>query len=845
MNPYLQALHKSFQENASRACLEVGGESLSYQRVKELTDSFAIQLGDSVEQKPVALSMKKSLEFYLGQLAILQAGGFFVPIDPNYPKERRRLIWEDSQSELVLVNDKSADFLSETQDQRELRLDWKSPLARKENKPKTNSKLGENPLAYMIYTSGSTGRPKGVPITSEGLLNHNRWFIEEFSLKPQDRVLQFASLSFDISIEEIFPTYLAGATLVAMEESALASTADFLAFIEKKKISVLNLPTAFWHMLVSELSESSSFPSCVRLLIVGGEPVSPERLKQWFQLGLEELPLYNGYGPTEATITSSVSRLRKEGTVEIGKAILGLTYAVYDTENSCLIEEGEGELLITGSGVTPGYWNRPELNETQFPVIDGRRYYRTGDQVEKQGEDQFFFKGRIDEQVKIRGFRIEPQEISEQLELHESIEQAFVRVHEIHGRPQLVAYYLAKGTEVSLDTLREFLNQRLPSHMVPPFLLELSEIHQTAGKKVDFASFPKPIVAALSAQEIADETQQKLALIWKDLLQLDNTPLEVSFFELGGDSLLAMQLMGRIQQEFPGVRIPLSQLMIQNTVVALASVIDETRAQDYSHDEFEGKPKITSLNQDSNEVPIVSFHGADGTGIYYQSFESALPKRHPFHIVESGLLLQDEVSELPQKTIQEIADCYMDELRPLIKGDQVVLVGYSLGGILAFEVACRLQKEGSEVAKLINLDAAVPSQVRTSTLSEMLSKLQSYCRRPRTLRHKTKHSLKRVLMECKLRTQKQPSLTERSHQVMKLYNGLEDNYEPQQTFTGNMVLIRSKELEFKLTLPEDYGWKRYITGEIITTTVEGSHLSMLKKERLRGLLSVFTEACSN
>ncbi|MGH7970959.1 MAG: amino acid adenylation domain-containing protein, partial [Limisphaerales bacterium] len=357
-------------------------------------------------------------------------------------------------------------------------------------------------VAYVIYTSGSTGNPKGVQVTHRALLNHNLAIAQAYRLQPVDRVLQFTPLSFDISVEEIFPSWLSGGTVILRNEEAISSVKAFLGVLSVEKISVLNLPTAYWHELVSFLDvEGGELPASLRLVIIGGEKASEAAYQIWKRKAPASITLMNGYGATEATVTTTLFQARAEDEhLPIGRPLANTQVLILDEQLQLVRPEAEGELYIGGAGLARGYLNRPELTEARFirnpfpQRIRSERLYRTGDlaRINKNGELEFL--GRLDEQVKIRGFRIELGEVESVLQSHTGVKDAAVVAREdARGRKRLVAYFVPRALPgPRVGDISGFLRKKLPGYMVPAAFISLDELPLTPAGKVDRRALPSP-----------------------------------------------------------------------------------------------------------------------------------------------------------------------------------------------------------------------------------------------------------------------------------------------------------------------------------------------------------------
>ncbi|HEX2189552.1 MAG TPA: amino acid adenylation domain-containing protein, partial [Longimicrobiaceae bacterium] len=527
----------------------------------------------------VAIGLERSPGMVLAVLAVLKAGGAYVPLDPAHPAERVAYVLADSGAALVLTEARLAARFA-TSGVPSLALDaLRSELAAE---PAGAPESGVTPdnLAYVIYTSGSTGQPKGVLVQHRSAVNFMYAVRDFFGLTARDRVLQFHSLSFDVSVEEIFVALLAGAVLVLRDEEMPGSAARFFEWCAERGVTALELPTAYWHELAAELDHGEArLPACVRLVVVGGERMLPERVAQWRRRVGDAARLVNSYGPTEATVASTLAHVG-EGVLSIGGPVANVrTYVLEPTLEPAPVGV-PGELWIGGAGVARGYLGQPGATAERFtpdPFCGevGARMYRSGDRVRWLATGELEYLGRIDAQVKVRGFRIEPGEVEAALRGHAAVRDAVVVVRAEEQR--LAAYVVPEaGAGVSAAELRAHLAGRLPEYMVPGAFVLLEALPLTVSGKVDRWALPAP--GRQTEHHVAPRTaaEEVLAGIWAEVLRLERVGVEQSFFELGGHSLLAMRVVSRVREAF-GVELPLRALFEAPTVAALAGRIEVLR----------------------------------------------------------------------------------------------------------------------------------------------------------------------------------------------------------------------------------------------------------------------------
>jgi amino acid adenylation domain-containing protein len=555
-------------------------------------------------------------------------------------------------------------------------------------------------LAYIFYTSGSTGKPKGVMVEHRNVVNHGRASIQTYGIGDKDRVLQFFSMNFDGSVEELFPAWASGGTVVLRSDEISSSISEFEKFIERRKITVVDLPTAYWHEWVRNLR---AVPPTLRAVIIGGEKVSAELCRVWLQKGGGTVRLFNTYGPTECTVVSTVHELTGAvtGEVPIGLPIAGTALYVADTRQQLVPLGLPGELLIGGEGVARGYLNRSDLTGEKFirnPWGDGH-LYRTGDLVCRQPDGRIGFVGRVDNQVKIRGFRIEPGEIAAALEQHSDIAQAVVVARDdLSEQKELAVYYIPEpGLSPSVSELRAFLAANLPEYMVPVAFMELDEFPIAPGGKVDRKALPSPVKNVMRARENYVEPvtpQQKiLAEIWLVVLGMDSIGIHDNFFDLGGHSLLAIQLVERILAS--GLSLTVAQLFQYPTIAQMAEVVGLRGDTEY-------KSLVCLKDGAPGRTPFFLLHSAPGDLLGYSNLVHNLSPDQPVYGFQSlGLVDPSNV----HSTIPEMAAYYVSVLREFLPDGPYLLGGWCYGGYVAMEMARLLIDQGRDVKMLALIDA--------------------------------------------------------------------------------------------------------------------------------------------
>lgn len=570
-----------------------------------------LQSMDTNKQTIIGIYMTRSIELIASMLAVLKIEACFVPMDPEYPAERIQWMIENSQMSVILTTSSLVSMLPVkhkyvvTVDQ----LNQANIQLNDQNSTMTIASTEHMDIenaAYMIYTSGSTGQPKGVVIPQTALMDHTLTVMESNSLNNYDQVVQFSAISFDFSIHEIFPTLLAGATLVLRPQSVV-DTHEFVNWINRKQISVLYLPTAYWHLLVSEWNDADQVPSSLKLVSVGGEKASVSLYQKWKNITGDHVRWNNAYGPTEATVAATSfyddrdEWIPRRGDIPIGRALPYTQLYVLDPWLQLVPIGVIGELFIGGKRLASGYWDQPELSEQAFivnPFYPEERLYRTGDYVRYLPDGQIEYISRKDTQIKIRGYRVELGEIENQLEKIETIEKAIVLVsqHSMHNSKQLVAYLKCNTVAMSLDKIRYSIKQQLPTYMQPTFYVKVEQFPMTAGGKVDYQRLSQmdnilPVDERIELP--STDIEQRLASIWCRFLHREQVGINENFFDIGGHSLLATQIVSAIQTEF-SKQIPVKTIFNSPTIEEMARILSRIEEKE----NIVSIPKISRLSRE-------------------------------------------------------------------------------------------------------------------------------------------------------------------------------------------------------------------------------------------------------
>ncbi len=554
-------------------------------RANQVANALA-QAGVQPGQR-VALCTERDPWMVAAMIGALKAGCPYVPLDPAHPTGRLTDLLEDSEVSLLLLGDSVQERLPAAATHVP-RLVLGGPEVNAAVDTSPNTDIAAVDGAYMIYTSGSTGRPKGVQVSHGSLANFVAHCCEEFELTTTDRVLQFASISFDTAIEEILPTLVSGATLVLRDETMIGSVDAFLQACADWGITLIDFPTAYWNVITQGLEEAEqSLPATVRLVILGGERARPEHLAEWLRCNPSGPRVLNTYGPTEATVVATSTDLTaadlEHDELSIGKPIRNARAYILDNRGQPVPAGVVGELHLAGAGLADGYFGQPEMTTERFlrdPFASdpGVRMYKSGDLALYRPDGNIEYAGRVDNQVKFRGYRIELEEIEAVLCRLEAVRDAAVLLREdAPGRQRLVAYVVVGSGDVTTDTLKVALADRLPAYMIPSITVFLEALPLTPHGKVDRKALPEPQERAAAALDLnarpGSDLERKLAAIWSEVLEVESVGLHDNFFDLGGHSLLLMPVISEVKRQV-GVELDPGDLVLP-TLRQLVSLCEE------------------------------------------------------------------------------------------------------------------------------------------------------------------------------------------------------------------------------------------------------------------------------
>ncbi len=688
------------------------GATLTYRELDAASNRLArllISRGVGPE-RIVAVALPRSAGLAVAVLAVLKAGGCYLPIDPEYPADRLSFMLGDTAPAVVLTTADTARLLPHP-DAPRLILDDSRTL--RESVRSADTEIGDGERlrrldpahpAYVIYTSGTTGRPKGVVMTGLAMVNLLLWHHEAFPSAAGTRIAQFTALSFDVSVQEILSALLFGKTLVVPTDEVRRNPELLAAWLDSEGVNELFAPNLVLEALCeAALDQGRTIPS-LRVLAQGGEALTPSSTVRAFVRGHEGRRLHNHYGPSETHLVTSHTLAADVDTwphaAPIGGPIPNIRAYVLDSGLRLVPEGVRGELYLAGAGVARGYLNRPGLTAERF-VADphgapGSRMYRTGDVVRWLPGGQLEYHGRSDDQIKIRGFRIEPGEIKAALAACPGIVHAEVVAREVRpGDRQLVGYVVPQTPGCDTAAVRAFVRTRLPAHMVPSAVVELAALPLTPNGKLDRRALPEPrLTGAAPAREPADERERVLCDLFAGVLELPAVGVDENFFDLGGHSLLAARLVARIRAAF-GTPLEVHTLFESPSPAGLARWIADPSSG--------AAPKsLLPLRAEGSRPPLFCVHPAAGMGWPYAGLLPYLGPDQPVYALQARG--PGEAPGLPT-TVEEMAADYTAQIRAVRPEGPYRILGWSFGGLVAHAMATLLQREGAAVDLLVMVDS--------------------------------------------------------------------------------------------------------------------------------------------
>ncbi len=803
----------------------------------------------------VGIYMKRSLEMVVAVMGILKAGGAYLPLDSGHPKERLDFMLRDSGVSILLSQNQLLDKLPSHKTQVIcLDTEWDKMAIQNDDNPVRN--ITPENLAYVIYTSGSTGLPKGTLITHRGVINYLSWCLKAYKVAIGNGCPVNSSLGFDATVTSFLSPLLVGKHLLLLpEDGEIEALSNVLN--SKNEFSLVKITPAHLEIL-SNLLPDSEIEGQTNALVIGGEALSGKSLNLW-RKHAPSTRLINEYGPTETVVGCCIYEVSEQTSllddIPIGRPIANTQIYILDSNLQPVPIGVAGEIYIGGAGVARGYLNRPELTAERFisnPFSTNlnSRLYKTGDLARYLNDGNIVFLGRRDHQVKIKGYRIELGEIESVLGQHPGVQQCAVIAREDSpGDKRLVAYLvLNQGHTITTKDLKHFLGERLPEYMVPSHFVVLNTLPLTTNGKLDRAALPMPDQQRPDLEQAfvgpRNSLERKLTKLFEQALKINSIGIKDNIFELGMYSLQANRLFGQIKR-ITGIQLPVSILFQTPTIEELAAYLQKNEAN-------APWSSLVPIQPDGSKLPLFCVHAGAGTVLFYRELSHHLGKDQPMYGLQPKGL---DGKEKFQKTIEEMAEHYVNEIRTINPQGPYLLGGYCFGGVVAFEMAQQLISQGYEVALLANFNGVSPGYDDPSrntngegsdlTQLETNSK-QLYQNRVKKLAHLSLKKIKRQAIQIYqwknrafhwkhkiiigylkllvLAYNYYERLGLKTPEALRKYyffttnTGIVAAYKP-KSYPGNMTILRSPEI-----YPDPHlGWSDYVAGEIKTIDIPGFH----------------------
>lgn len=699
---------RGVEANADATAVSWQDEHLSYTEFDALTNRIAdhlhrcgVRRGDRV-----GLCVDRSIELVASLVGILKAGAAYVPLDPTYPRDRLQMMCEDAALTAIVAGDRHADWIGDGQVPVHAwstirdAAQGSTPNGIDETAALEREQPEAEDVAFVIFTSGSTGRPKGVEMPHRALANLVGWQLERETFRQGARELQYSSISFDVSLQEIATTLASGGHLHMIADDDRRDPRVLLQRLRDWRIERLYLPFVALRSLVEVAGQTGGLPDTLTEIITAGEQLRIDDMMRTVFAGVPGLSLDNQYGPSETHVITA-HLLTGDPTTwpdlpPIGRPLPNCRADVLDERMANQPSGVVGEIYLGGVNLAHGYIGRDDLTAERF-VIDpsdptgATRLYRTGDLgiVDESGE--LHYRGRTDHQVKIRGHRIEPGEINSVAGRLDGVANCLTHTFvKPSGAAFLVSYYTTRaGASVEPAELRAHLRSQLPEYMVPAFAIHLDAIELGPSGKANLQALPDPRnVQSTEAPTYDTDTERRLGAIWSDVLGFPHIPVDADFFDLGGDSLAAVTLFLRISEEFD-VELPLASLTQASTIASLATRIDEHHA--LADDGFRS---LQLLQQGSSDVPpLFLLHGGAGNVLIFTNLAAELaPDQAVYAFQWSGW-----DGRRAEHTISDMAAAYQREMQKLFPEGPYRIGGHCIGGLIAIELANRLRADGFDV----------------------------------------------------------------------------------------------------------------------------------------------------
>ncbi|MEQ9877402.1 amino acid adenylation domain-containing protein [Pectobacterium aroidearum] len=839
-NTFPLAVHRQFEQQAQQhpdaIAIRCEGRTFSYAQLNERANQLAHQLQKNgiAHGECVALFMPKSEYYVVAILAVLKAGGCYVPIDIDLPEQQVEFILQNSSARCVIIDEQAPG-------------DGLPCLCVRQNRsmmPVSNPSLPQatDGPAYIIYTSGSTGKPKGVRVKHSQLSHYCQAIRPVLNLPPDARYGMFSSFTTDLAHTVLFPALIHQGQLDVISTELLRSPQELFAYLAQYPVDCIKITPSHLATLLTSPQAEALLPR--QLLVIGGErvPLSLIKRVREFQTSCRIL---NHYGPTECTVGVTTYpvpddlSLLSGDYLPIGKPLSDSHVLLLDPYHQLVPAGLPGEIYLGGSHVAEGYIGLPDQNNARFiphPYLEGERLYRSGDKGRFLPDGNLEFMGRLDRQVKVRGYRVELTEIEQALQQVANATHVAIKQNTLpHGETVLTAY-LCGIDEPSQSTVKTALQKKLPDYMQPERWVWLEAMPLTASGKINYAALPQPSAekrVAFHAPE--NQREHDLHEIYRDILQSETIDTQESFFTLGGNSLSALKLILSVNQHF-GTSLSLGQLFENSSIAQLARVIEEKGSQAQA-------ARVTiNRGQPEDNPTLLLIHPAGGNVLCYSGLARELGERYPIY----GIQVPDfSVNQPYNADIKALAAFYLSEAGDIVHHSRLVLGGWSLGATIAFEMAQQLAKKGitptvlvlDQPAPEINIDGSADMN-EAERLAYFAHKVALFTGASFDLseqslvgmsnEQRTTHFLAEFKRVGLVPDEIGPQEFQGFLKILQSHIYAAETYRS-EPYPGNLLVVEAEDiLPGRIRLPESgLGWHRLTGGCLTVLTASGDHISMM------------------
>jgi amino acid adenylation domain-containing protein len=841
-------LQTHVNQNPAAIAIKYITQELTYQQL----DSKVNQLANYLRKqgvKPevlVGIYVERSLDIVIAILGVLKAGGAYVPLDPGFPQDRLGTILAETKIQLIItqsqllpkIDNKNICLLS-------IDTQW-SEIATENEELAPIAATPEN-LAYIMYTSGSTGKPQGVQVTRAQIECYLDAIGDVIQIAANDVYLHSASFAFSSSIRQLFLPLSQGATVAIVPKKILTNPIDLLKFIQTEKVTIFDTVASVWNYVLMSLDSIDSqrrsqlIQSQLRLLIFSGGLLTAQLLKNIRSEFKQPLDIVNVYGQTETIGVSaypvSIEVDREQRYIPVGVAYPHNKLYILDDRFQPVAATETGELYVAGMNLARGYFNNPQLTDRKFisnPFSpDRERLYKTGDLARYRSDGNLEIVGRQDFQVKIRGMRVEIEEIETVITEYPDVHQAAVIGKEEQSDEQVLIAYVVANQQFQIAELRSFLKAKLPDYMMPSAFVVLDALPLTPTNKVDRKKLPLPDRNNFTVVAASDTLELQLIKIWEKILGVKPIGIKDNFFELGGHSLIALLLITEVEKIW-GKHLFLSSILQSPTIAELAEVLRQKESTS-------SWSSLVPIELGGHKPPLFCIHPVGGNILEYYSLAGYLNQDRPIY----GLQAQgiDGKQKLIDR-VEEMASHFIKEIQTVQPHGPYLLIGYSFGGLLAFEMAQQLYRQGEKVNLLGLLDT------RASILREVNKSFPEYLEIHLNKLRQLESLEKLKYCISKINTLFQKKMSYRDHLIANLskiemlspeiLNVLDCNIQAQQdyipqVYPGKVIIFRSESQSLYRDIYPELGWKNLVSGGIECEDIPGDHYEMIREPNVRVL----------